>query len=148
MKIILVILGSLFFGLGIVGIILPILPTTPFLLLAAACYGSGNEKCYQWLIEHKYFGSYIQSYRSGAGIPAKTKLCAIGMLWTMISISAYFATDLLLVRVIMFSIASSVTFYLCWLPTNKSQQVPLESQLYDLKPHELKKISSKTTISS
>ena len=121
MKIGLVVLGSIFFGLGMIGIFLPLLPTTPFLLLAATCYGSGSEKWYNWLINHRYFGSYIRSYRSGEGIPLKTKIYVIAMMWVMIGLSAYFATDNWIVRSVLIFIACCVTGYLSYLPTKRNK---------------------------
>ena len=66
---ILIISGSFFFELGIIGIVIPLLPTTPFLLLAAACYSRSSKKFYNWLLNNKWFGPYITNYLDGKGIP-------------------------------------------------------------------------------
>jgi uncharacterized membrane protein YbaN (DUF454 family) len=105
MKVILVIAGTISVILGVVGIFLPLLPTTPFLLLAAACYVKASPKLYSWLINNKHLGSYIRNYREGKGIPLKTKSIAIVLLWSTISLSAvlvsrlYISTFLLIVAI-------------------------------------------------
>ncbi|EMR74903.1 hypothetical protein MBGDF03_00701 [Thermoplasmatales archaeon SCGC AB-540-F20] len=80
-KWILITAGTVFVGLGIIGIILPILPTTPFLLLAAACYARSSKRFYDWLINNKWIGAYIKNYREGKGVPLKIKVFTISLLW-------------------------------------------------------------------
>ena len=72
--------GTVSILLGILGIILPLLPTTPFLLLAAASYARSSVKFYNWLINNRFFGSYIKNYREGKGIPLRVKVSAISFL--------------------------------------------------------------------
>ena len=66
--------GTFFVGLGIIGIFLPLLPTTPFLLLAAACYARSSKRFYNWLLNNKWFGNYIKNYRERKGIPLQIKI--------------------------------------------------------------------------
>jgi uncharacterized membrane protein YbaN (DUF454 family) len=68
-RILLVIAGTLFVGLGIIGIFIPVLPTTPFLLLAAACYARSSRKFHEWLLNNRWFGDYIRNYLQGKGFP-------------------------------------------------------------------------------
>ena len=75
-----VIAGSVFVVLGAFGVILPGLPTTPFLILAAACYIRSSQKLYDWLITNKTFGPYLKDYREGKGMPRKAKIVAVSML--------------------------------------------------------------------
>ncbi len=82
---VLIIVGSFFAGLGILGIFLPLLPTTPFLLLAAACYIRSSERLYNWLMNNKWIGRYIKNYIEGKGIPLKSKVLSISALWITIS---------------------------------------------------------------
>ena len=96
-------------GLGIIGIFLPLLPTTPFLLLAAACYARGSKKFYSWLLNNRWFGNYIKNYREGKGIPLKIKVLSISLLWATIGYSTVFVVDILLVRVALVLIAIGVT---------------------------------------
>ena len=68
-KILLITSGTFFIGVGLMGIFLPILPTTPFLLISAALYARSSTRFYNWLINNRIFGQYIKNYREGKGIP-------------------------------------------------------------------------------
>ncbi|KAA8702076.1 YbaN family protein [Pseudomonas cannabina] len=81
--------GWLSVALGVIGIFLPVLPTTPFLLLAAACFARSSPRFYHWLINHRQLGPWIRDYLEGNGIPLKGKIYAIGMMWASISLSCY-----------------------------------------------------------
>ncbi|KPC32987.1 Uncharacterized protein ABJ99_1840 [Pseudomonas syringae pv. cilantro] len=81
--------GWLSVALGVIGIFLPVLPTTPFLLLAAACFARSSPRFYHWLINHPQLGPWIRDYLEGNGIPLKGKVYAIGMMWASISLSCY-----------------------------------------------------------
>ncbi|NRA69846.1 MAG: YbaN family protein [Gammaproteobacteria bacterium] len=102
---------------GIIGIVLPVLPTTPFLLLSAACFARSSDKFYQWLITHPWFGEYIQNYRSGRGIPLKVKIITICLLWLSIGSSVIWFVDFFWAKIIMILIALSVSCYLLTRPT-------------------------------
>jgi uncharacterized membrane protein YbaN (DUF454 family) len=109
--------GTITLVLGAVGIVLPILPTTPFLLLSLACYLRSSERMTHWMLNNKYFGTYIQNYKEGKGIPMKTKLFAISVLWITISISAFVLVPILVVQIILLVVAIGVTVHLVRLPT-------------------------------
>lgn len=113
--------GTICVGLGALGIFLPLLPTTPFLLLAAACYIRSSEKFYRWLIANRWFGSYIRNYREGRGVPRSTKVIAIGLLWITIGYSALFVVGSLFFRAILILIAVGVTTHLVLLKTYRRQ---------------------------
>jgi uncharacterized membrane protein YbaN (DUF454 family) len=68
--------GSCSLALGLIGVALPVLPTTPFVLLAAACYARGSRRMHAWLQLNPFFGKILRRYRSGRGLPLKTKLLA------------------------------------------------------------------------
>jgi uncharacterized protein len=111
-----VVAGTIALLLGIVGIFVPLLPTTPFLLLASACYLRGSERMHQWLISHGRLGACIRAFEEGRGIPARAKLVAIAMLW----ISIAFAAELIghpAAAVALLALAGAVTLYLLRLPT-------------------------------
>ena len=108
----LIVAGTFFLGLGILGIILPILPTTPFFLLSAACYSRGSERFYKWLMGNRWFGKYISNYRTGKGIPVKVKIVVIIILWITISFSVVFIVIHPILRFILFIIAILVTMHL------------------------------------
>ncbi|WP_040978018.1 YbaN family protein [Oceanobacillus jeddahense] len=104
--------GSVSLGLGIIGIILPLLPTTPFLLLTAACYAKSSEKLYHWLLENKYFGSYIKNYRAGKGIPLKAKITAVSVLWLSLSFTIFFVIPLVAVKILLALIGAYITGFI------------------------------------
>ena len=81
MKILLAILGCIVFALGIVGIFLPLLPTTPFLLLAAALWVRSSPRLYAWLLSHRCFGEYIRNFRENRAIPLRAKVVSIALMW-------------------------------------------------------------------
>jgi uncharacterized protein len=110
-------LGSFSLGLGIIGIFLPLIPTTPLLLLAAYCYAKGSKRLYDWLLGHPLMGSYIKDYQCGQGIPLKVKAVTIIFLWLMICLTAWFAASQLWLRIILGIIAICVTGLMLYLPT-------------------------------
>jgi len=80
-RVALIVVGTISTALGILGIFVPILPTTPFLLLAAACYSRSLQRFYDWLLNNKYFGNYIRNYLEKEGIPLKVKVLTLAVLW-------------------------------------------------------------------
>jgi len=115
----LIIEGTFFVGLGIIGIFLPLLPTTPFLLLAAACYARSSKRFYNWLLTNRWFGNYIRNYRERKGIPYKIKILSISFLWIAIGYSAIFVVHILLGRIILILIAIGVTIHILSIQTLK-----------------------------
>ena len=110
--------GSVSLALGSIGIVLPVLPTTPFLLLALACYCRSSKRMTKWVLTNKYFGSYIRRYKEGKGIPIKTKILALAALWITISYSAFFIVNSWwIVQLILFTIAIAVSIHIIKLPT-------------------------------
>ncbi len=118
----LMVIGSLSVVLGVVGIFLPLLPTTPFLLLAAACFVRSSPRFYQWLVQHPRLGNYILHYLNGEGLPKRAKWLTIAMIWSTISISALFFVHIFWVKCLLFIIAASVSIYLLRLPTLKTPE--------------------------
>lgn len=112
-------LGTICVCLGVIGIFLPVLPTTPFLLAAAWCYARSSEKVYMWLISNKWFGKYIKDYREGKGIPVIVKIITITLLWLTISLSIIFIVFNLYFRIIMFVIAVLVSIHIALVKTKK-----------------------------
>ncbi|WP_174615665.1 YbaN family protein [Virgibacillus ihumii] len=111
-KFLLVIAGSISLVLGLIGIILPLLPTTPLLLLAAACYVRSSRRLYVWLITNKYFGSYIENYRQGKGIPLKAKIMGVTFLWITMGCSIVFIIPLLSVKLLLAGIGAFFTWFI------------------------------------
>ncbi len=116
-RVVLIVAGTFFMGLGIVGIFVPLLPTTPFLLLAAACYARSSQRFYDWLLNNKYFGNYIGNYRERKAIALKGKVLTLALLWTTIGCSVMFAVEILFVRVFLIVIAIGVSIHIFSLRT-------------------------------
>ena len=114
---ILIVLGSVALGVGILGIFLPLLPTTVFLLMAAACYARSSERLYQWLLNHKWFGVYIRNWREYRAVSRRHKIYTISLLWITLILSALLATDRLLVRLILLGIGIGVSTFILRLKT-------------------------------
>jgi uncharacterized membrane protein YbaN (DUF454 family) len=89
-KTVFLIFGTLSLFLGVLGIFIPGLPTTPFLLLSAGLYFRGSQKAYNLLIQNRYIGSYIMKYRKEKGVSLTVKLYAIILMWCMIIMSTVF----------------------------------------------------------
>jgi len=120
----LIIAGTIATAIGIVGIFVPILPTTPFLLLAAACYMRSSQKFYNWLLNNRFIGAYVRNYLQGKGMPRKIKIMTILLLWTTITCSIIFAVQSLIIRVILLVIAAGVSVHIALIkttPKNESQ---------------------------
>jgi len=111
--------GTIFLAIGCVGIVVPILPTTPFLLLSAACYYKSSERMHRWILNNRWFGNYIRNYKEGRGLPLKTKIFTLTLLWIVISYSALFVVSMFVIQVVLFAIAVGVSIHLITLPTFK-----------------------------
>jgi len=110
-------IGIISVGLGTAGIFLPLLPTTPFLLLAAACFIRSSDRLYQWLIHNRWFGSYIRNYQEQRALPLRAKVTALILLWTTMTYSVFFLLRHWIPQVLLLLIAAVVTVYLLSLRT-------------------------------
>lgn len=117
------ILGLLFVAIGFIGIFLPLLPTTIFLIIASYFFMKGSPELNEWMMKNKYLGPYVRNFRDKKGMTAKSKVSAISMLWFTILISAIFFTDYLLVRLLLLSVAIGVTIYIANYKTLRTQSV-------------------------
>jgi uncharacterized membrane protein YbaN (DUF454 family) len=97
--------------LGVIGVFLPIMPTTPFLLLAAACFARSSPRFHAWLLSHPQLGPLLKSYLNGEGIPLKAKVLSIGSMWVSIAVSCWFV-PWPWVRVLLVAVALAVTVYI------------------------------------
>lgn len=95
-KVVLNILGTIFLLVGVLGAVLPLLPATPFLLLASACYVRGSTTLHNWLMSHRYLGPYITNIRDKRGMPIRAKIITIIVLWISLLFSIYRVDSLLL----------------------------------------------------
>ena len=111
--------GTISLGLAVLGIFLPLLPTTPFLLLAAACYARSSRRFSNWLSSNRFFGKFIKNYQEGKGVPLKLKAFSILLLWITIGCSVAFAVQILAVRIILGFIATGVTIHILSIRTQR-----------------------------
>jgi len=120
-------------ALGLVGIILPILPTTPFLLAAAACFVRSSDRLYHWLITNPVFGEYIRRYRDKEGIPKPTKIWTLIFLWTTLGTSALFFAQALWLKLLLLAVGIGVSIHVVMIKTYNSQ---LENSSHQGTTHE------------
>ena len=118
-KWLLIIAGSFFVALGIFGIFIPLLPTTPFLLLASACYIRSSKRLYNWLLNNRLLGIYLKNYIEKKAIPLKVKLITISILWLTIGYSIIFVIHVFLVKFILILIAIGVSIHIGIMRTYK-----------------------------
>ena len=104
-------------ALGVAGIFLPVLPTTPFLLLAAACFIRTSPRFYQWLIEHPHLGKYVIYYLDGKGMPKKAKIYTLLLMWSTMLLTAFVLTDRTMLKILLPLIGLGVSIYILRLPT-------------------------------
>ncbi|MCC7366666.1 MAG: YbaN family protein [Dehalococcoidia bacterium] len=109
--------GGIFVALGTLGVFLPLLPGTPFFLLAAACFGKSSPRAYRWLTTNRWFGRHLEHYRDDRGATVPAKVFSIGTLWLGIGGSAYLFRDTTWVAVVLAVVAVAVTVYLVRLRT-------------------------------
>jgi uncharacterized membrane protein YbaN (DUF454 family) len=121
-------LGFVTLGCGALGLILPVLPTTPFLLVAAACFGAANPKMLRWLLDHKYFGEYVRNYREGGGISTPALVRALVVLWAGLIISAVLVHNPL-VWAILAVVGIGVTTHLAWIHHKRVRVAPPPAEI-------------------
>lgn len=115
----LIVLGTFCVVLGVLGMFLPVLPTTPLLLLAAVCYARSSERFYHRLMTNRWCGEYIRNYREGRGIPLKQKVLTILVLWLTIGSTVWLSASQWWVQWILLGIAVGVTIHLAKIKTYK-----------------------------
>ena len=127
-KWVLVTLGVIAVALGIIGVLVPLLPTTPFLLLAAACFVRSSERLYAWLIRHRWFGTYIRHYREHRAIPLRAKVVTLALLWGSIGYAILAIVTAWWARALLGAIAAGVTIHILRIKTlTQEMTVQLQS---------------------
>lgn len=115
-----IIAGFLALGFSIFGVWLPVLPTTPFVLLAAFCFANGSQKWLHWLENNKFFGQILKDYRAGLGVPMSTKIITLVTLWSGMLISM-FMVQKLWIAITLSCIGIGVTIHICCLKTRRTE---------------------------
>jgi hypothetical protein len=112
--------GFILVAIGVIGIFLPLLPTTIFLILASICFLKSSPKANDWLRNHKILGGYIDNYQNKTGLTRNAKIANIITLWTSILLSAFLLTNELYIRIILLTIAIGVTIHLLMIKTKQT----------------------------
>ena len=119
MKTLCIILGSISLALGILGIFLPLLPTTPFLLLTAALYFKGSPRLYNWLLNHRHFGPYIRNFRENKAIPLRAKIVSVSLIWITILNCVFFIAPYWWLKILLLLIAAGASYHILSFKTLK-----------------------------
>ncbi len=112
MRILFILLGSLSLVLAVVGIFLPLLPTTPLLLLAAALYLRSSPRLYEWLLNHKYLGSYIRNFREYRAIPLRAKIVSVTLIWLTLLYCALWVVPQIWIKILLIGLAVALTIHI------------------------------------
>ncbi len=128
LRIVLVLIGLVSLALGLLGIVLPLLPTTPFLLLSASCFCHSSPRLYNWLINHRWFGFYIRSYREVRAIPHHAKIVALALIVVTIGYLVFFTEILWGIKCVVCIIAFFVSVHILRLKSLTSDMVKELSQ--------------------
>lgn len=115
------IIGSVSLALGIMGIFLPVLPTTPFLLLSAALYMRSSQRLYDWLMSHKHLGPYIKNFREHKALPLRVKIVSVTMVWATLLYCAFVVAKEWWMSVMFIAIATGVTIHILSYKTLKNK---------------------------
>ena len=118
-RLLFVILGSVFLTLGFIGVIIPGLPTTPFLLLSAACYFHSSKRLHSWLLNHKLFGKFIRDFRENRSISLRSKIISLVMMLSMISLSVFVFVDNIYAKVVILVLGAVGTAVILLIPTSR-----------------------------
>lgn len=108
----LLVAGSLSVALGVVGILVPLMPTTPFLLFSAYCFARSSDRFHAWLTNHPWFGEYLRAYREKRGMAKRDKVVTILILWLSIGATSALVTSSWAIRGILLAVAAGVTIHI------------------------------------
>jgi len=123
-----IILGSFFVGLGIMGIFVPILPTTPFLLLAAYFYARSSKRLYAWVLNTPLLGDYIKHYREGVGVPVLKKVIVILFVWLMLAYTAFAIVPVWWGQALLLLVAAAVSYHIIRIRTQRAHPGAQDAQ--------------------
>ena len=113
--------GTIFLGLGIIGVFVPVLPTTPFLLLSAACYVRSSNRLYTWLINHKLFGKFVKDFRESKAISLRNKIISLFAMTLMIVLSIFLFAEAFYLKIILLILGVVGFIVILFIPTLKTR---------------------------
>jgi uncharacterized protein len=117
------VIGLVAVVLAILGVFLPLLPTTPFLLLASACFARSSERLHGWLLNNKLFGTALRDFEQGKGMPLKAKIVAVTLLWASLAFSIFKASSVILIGLLICVGIGVTTYLLAFVPTRPARSV-------------------------
>ena len=123
--------GLFLVGIAVVGIVVPLLPTTPFLLLAAACFVRSSDRLYKWLITHRWLGPYIRNYREHRAISMRAKIVTLTLLWGTIGYTALGVLSSWVLRFLLLLVAVGVTVHVLSMKTLTREMLSGSSEVKD-----------------
>jgi uncharacterized membrane protein YbaN (DUF454 family) len=123
--VLLLVVGGGSLGTGVVGMFVPLLPTTCFLLLAAWCFGRSSPRLHHWMYHNRWFGTYLSDYKRGRGIPRGVKIGSLSLLWITIGATIVFANSAIWLQALLVAVAVAVTVHV----TAQRDAVPLRDEL-------------------
>ena len=118
-RLLFVALGSIFLALGVIGIVVPGLPTTPFLLLSAACYFRSSNRLHSWLLNHKLFGRFIRDFKENKSISLRSKVISLVTMSCMILLSVFVFLDNLYIKIVILILGAVGAMVLLLIPTSR-----------------------------
>ena len=112
--------GFFFIFLSVLGAILPLVPTTPFLIVAAACFYKSSGRFYRWIMFNRFFGQYLRDYTSGKGIPLHIKILSVIFLWVSTLVSVFIFIPYLWLEIVVITLNLAITIHIFWSRTKKA----------------------------
>lgn len=110
-------MGTVFLGVGAVGVVVPVLPTTPLVLASFFCFAKSSKSAERWIMSNRYFGSYIKNYQTYEGVPLDVKIKSIIFLWFMLLFSCYIFLDQIYLLILLPVVGIAVTIHILFLKT-------------------------------
>jgi uncharacterized membrane protein YbaN (DUF454 family) len=110
-------LGATLFGIGAIGAVIPVLPTTPFIIASAFCFGKSSKRAEKWISNNRYFGSYIENYKTKKGVPLDVKVKSLVFLWLMLILSSIFFFNQFYIFLLLIIVGIAVTAHILLLKT-------------------------------
>lgn len=115
-------LGTTLLGIGAIGIVLPVLPTTPFVIASFFCFAKSSKKAERWILGNRYFGSYIENYQTRQGVPLDVKIKSLIFLWIMLIASMVYLNQFY-IFLILTLVGLGVSIHILLLKTKKPVQI-------------------------
>ena len=121
LRAVLIVTGTLFLGLAVIGVVIPGLPTTPFVLLAAACYVRSSRRLYAWLLANRIFGKLIRTFQERRSIPRSAKIISVAAMAGMVGASVLFLVEAWWLKLLLIGLGAAGCVVVLHFPTAKDE---------------------------